>query len=64
MGYLTPLFPNEQGPDITVTPEADVGSRQPSSRPKRTAAQNARVIIRVLIEDSLTDHKLNRCIIM
>ena len=44
--------PNEKGPDITVTPEADVGSRQPSSSPKRTAAQNAREIIRVMAEDS------------
>ena len=44
--------PNEEGPDITVTPEADVGSRQPSSRPKRTAALNGREIITVLAEDS------------
>ena len=51
-GLTDTTVPNEQGPDITVTPEADVGSRQPSSRPKRTAAQNAREIIRVLAEDS------------
>ena len=38
-----------------------MGSRQPSSRPKRTAAQNAREIIRVL-RGFLTDHELNRCI--
>ena len=44
--------PNEQGPDITVNPEADVGRRQPSSCPKRTAAQSASEIIRVLAEDS------------
>ena len=51
IGYDT-TDPNEQGPDITVTPEADVGSRQSSFRPKKTAAQNAREIIRVLAEDS------------
>ena len=51
MDYLTPLFQINRGL-ISLTPEAEVGSRQPSLRPKRTTAQNAREIIRVLAEDS------------